>query len=267
MKRIALFGLVCLILVSCEKKAEEAPNEIPGMGNSTEALEVTAYDLPEGIEIVGDITGFEEEAIAALPENSLKSASKIDCSNENWYGSGGNWVRIKITLQNTSGRNRTVFLPKGLVFQVDKSDYQHALLLQWVWFNLKPKSTRTIYLNLYCINKGKNGSDINSYYKLLGITKSKLIWELLNIIAWKKINFEHYPCSVLKSANIEEVDYPGIVDNLQDAVWALTNGKGLTNEHITFIESLPELEPGTYPENLDKQPFSLPEFFEEYTPE
>lgn len=257
---------ISLLFVACEKvPTEETPGNIPGMGNATGELQVDPFSLPEGIEIVGAITGVEETVVAAMPGNEfLKSTNSLN-NNYYTYGSGGQWIRLSITMRNTTNYRMTVFFPPGLIFKVGEADTQNGILLNWTWISINPHTTRTIHLDLYCLNKGWAGSSISTNYQIHGITTSELMWKLLRTAGLRMINYEHYYVNTgLKSA--EAIDYKEITNQLQDAVWSITNGKGLTDEHIQFIESIPELEPGTYPEGLNDKNAELPLYFEEYSP-
>lgn len=257
---------------ACEKEKVEEPGDIPGMGYASGELQVQeAYSFPEGIELVGSLNGVGEESSVAMEGDfNLKSAiSGVETQTYSCYGSG-RWVKVEVTLKNTSDMNRTVFLPRGLLFKVNKDGYQHAMLLQWTWVCIKPMAERTFILNLYCINKYMSGSSPDAEFSIIGITNSDLMWSLLRMIGWRKINLEHYSqvstIAALKSSNEDLATYEEIVENLQDAVWSLTNGTGLSDEQVNFIKSIPMLEEGTYPEGLDDKTVEPPYYFDEYTP-
>lgn len=281
MKKGVIYFLTFLLVISfssCEKETGEEPGAIAGMGDASGELVVTPYDLPEGISIDGDISGVDlnenGSVTASAEEKTLLKSWSFGNSYPN-YGNGGQWIKLKLTISNDYSGKRTLFFPKGLVFKVNKSEYQHGILLQWTWFVLNPNSTRSIYLNLFCINKGKHGSSDDVQYTMAGITKSSLMWTLLNKIGWRKINSEHiFPHNEalkssgnLKSSEEDLVEYyEEISELLQDAVWSITNGDGLTAQQIQEIEALPELEEGTYPEELENGVENAPFFFEEYAP-
>ncbi|MCU4173849.1 hypothetical protein [Carboxylicivirga sp. N1Y90] len=254
---------------ACEKDeevVEETPANIPGMGAAAGELQVDPFNIEtefEGIEIVGAIEGVSPDASPIA--NELKSTSAAQ--SRNCYGSGHD-VRVRVTLKNTSSKRRTVWLPRGLVFKVNKANYQHAMLMQWTWICIQAGETRTFDLNLYCINKGDLGSDSSAEFSILGITNSKVMWRLLRMIGWRKINLEHYEQVADKSALKAEtaLSYETIVDNIQEAVWDLTNRSGLDSEREEFIMSIPMLEDGTYPTTLDDKTVDLPEWWNEYIP-
>ena len=280
MKRVLsfLFVAVLIVFTACQKEEiEEAPGNIPGMGEAAGDLQVEQFELPSGIELVGveGADGYNETTTSSSVvwnEGALKSLNNTARNQSLFcYGSGGIFVRVKLQLKNTSLTDkRTVFFPRGLLFKVLNIKEQHGILLQWTWVCFGPQETRTVFLDLYCLNKGRNGSNINSNYEILGIAKSEIMWKLLRRIGWRKINFEHFKnnrtLANLKSSENEEVSYETVASKLQEAVWAVTNGTGLTEEQLEFIESLPQLESDKYPEGLDDKTIEPPYYFDEYTP-
>ncbi|MBI9061396.1 MAG: hypothetical protein JEZ14_05375 [Marinilabiliaceae bacterium] len=275
MKKILsyLFVAVLVFSTACEKeKIEEVPGNIPGMGNAPGELQVDPFEFPEDIEFIGNASGFDGSTIAVQGNASLKStyASKTVQSFCN-YGSGGHFVKLQITVKNTNPTaKRTLFFPPGLIFKINLADYQNAILLDWIWTCIQPGQTKTFVVHLYCVNLGKKGSEANLEYEIIGVTSSLEMWRLLHMVHWHKINWEHYNSNVeISKAKLKangNPSYEEIADVLQDAVWAITNGSGLTQEQIEFIESIPMLEEGTYPKSLDDKTVEPPYYFEEYTP-
>lgn len=264
MKKLTLLTLLLigLLFTGCIKElpeVEEAGN-IPGMGNTAGELEVTPFEFAEDIKIVGEITGYGNE-VAAI--SGLKSTTNVDYDASD-YGSGGQNIRLKITLQNEDTENyTTMYFPQGLICKVDNGEYQNGILLQWTWISLKPGEKRTISLDFMCINLGLGGSDASVGYELIGVAKSEVIWnELLTPIGLKKINIEHYLC---KETGELSADYNAIASILQESVWALTNGTELSGEQKEFISSLEEIEYGMYPPEITWGG-QLPKFYPEYNP-
>lgn len=271
-----LFVAVLVVFTACQKEEiEEVPGNVPGMGDAVGDLEVDPYNFHEDFEFIGEIGGFEEGSVAVQGDASLKSISiNESVQNSCNYGSGGRWVKVKMEVKNTNpSYKRGLYFPRGCIFKVNLEDYQHAILLDWAWACIQPGATRTIILHLYCINKGKNGSDAHSNFDIIGITKSRTMWKLLRKLAWRKINWEHYHTNYeisknsLKASGEGDTAYEEITGVLQECVWAITNGSGLTEEQEQFIESLPMLEEGTYPKELDDKTIEPPYWFDEYSAE
>ncbi len=90
------------------------------MGNTTGSLEIKeVYELPQGVFMVNQINE---------PDNQDTTFSK--------FGSGKN-ERLKITLYNSNNTPRTVFLPKGLIFQNSIPGFHNGILLQTTWMTIR----------------------------------------------------------------------------------------------------------------------------------
>lgn len=262
MKRIfiGLSLFTYLFMISCEKETE-SPGGIPGMGNTPGKLEIReAFKLPEGVTITGEITGVLDPG-----KKSSDTKSATTFSTSDFYGSGGKAVRLQVTLTNNTNSPRTILFPKGLIWECNVPGYQHAILLQTTWVCVAANASRTIIIDLYCINWGLESSHTNTTFRILGITASDIMWQLLDLIGWKKINYEMiYHFTIGKKTGLaDSPTYDEITERLQNIVWKLTNfGQPITEEDKEFIGSIPELLPEEIPPvNAQGQ---YPEYFEEY---
>ncbi len=262
MRKLMIFGfaLSLFAFTACQKdevKIADEAGEIAGMGNADGELQASDFSLPEGISLVGDIDGtiVEEET----PSASLKSANSLFC-----YGSGGRYVKVRMTLKNNSNYRRTAWLPAGLLFQVQNSGYQNAILLCWTWVCFKANEIKEVEVWLYCLNRGLPGSLVNTKYKMLGVTSSKRMERIIWICRLKKINVEHL--IALNEAGLKSaVNYDDMVNQIQDIIWAETNDDGITPEQEAFLNSLPDLEEGAVPPTILNDDFldNAP-YWEEY---
>ncbi|MBS2099100.1 hypothetical protein [Carboxylicivirga linearis] len=269
-KILSVFAVLAIVVfTACEKEQIEEPGNIPGMGDNESALSVDAFDLPEGIELVGSMTGVVETTAIAVDKNdlSLKTTFTNEAvqSSDN-FGSGGQFVKLKCHLRNTTNQRRTVFFPRGLICKVNLEDYQSGVLLQWAWVSVAPNASREFVLHLYCINKGKHGSDATSKYSILGITNSNVMWKLINRIGWKMVNWEHYYNGTSTAAVLKQnsLTYEEVTEGLQDAVWSMTNGDGLSESQIEFIESIPSLNQEDLPADLINGTIDPLKYYPEY---
>ena len=250
---ISLFGFS-----SCEKNIPEAPGRIPGLGNTPGEIDIKQpFVLPDGISAIGEISGIENPNAKGgelKPVNDSKSVLPR-------FGSGFA-VRLKLTILNSRNNPRTVFFPKGLIWKCVDNDYQHGIQCQTTWFCLAPNEMRTIYIDLYCGNLGIPAPDSDGKYKILGVTSSKVLWDLLNLIGWRKINYEMIYASISGKGDGSPT-YEEITQRLQTIVHNLTNrGIAISADDEAFILSIPELAPGEVPQ-VD-QNSQYPEYFEEF---
>ena len=242
-----------ICLTSCES---DSLGDIEGMGDNTGKLQVKEpFTFPQGVLLLGDVTG---AANPGLKSTGLKSA--IDTkSTVSFYGSG-RYVRLQLTLLNTRDYARTVFFPKGLVWRCNNGGYQNGLTCQTTWVCIPANTSRNINIDVYCANANLlSNPTLSTTYQILGVTTSKTMWKLLDLIGWKRINFEM--CNINTKA--EGPTYDEITEKLQVMVHHLTDlGIALTQEEIDFIESIPELNAEEIPQ-LDENA-QYPEYYEEF---
>jgi hypothetical protein len=240
------YGLVFLATItlnSCEKLfIDDSPGNISGMGNNNGELQIKeSYELPEVIVLIKPIA--EEIIDGSLPR----------------YGSGS--VHLKITLLNYSDTAITVFFPKGLIIKCNSPIYHNLMLLQTCWICLQPNGPKSFILDTYCVNTGKKHlapPDIT--FEILGLSGSKVINDLLDLIGWRKINYE----MIIGSSSSAKTDaYLDVMQPLRDLVWKLVSpGGNITNEDKWFIESIPELSSSEIPPKDSLGRF--PDYFDEY---
>jgi hypothetical protein len=259
-----LFGLVALSLftfTSCEKDILDSPGSIQGMGDTPGDLQVKeSYVFPQGIHLVGEIKGLNNPDAKAGEMKPVFIDTKSTCQ---CYGSG-NAVRLQLTLLNTGNYPRTVFFPKGLLWKCTFGNFQHSLQIQTTWVSLQPNSTRTIYVDLYCLNANIPAPDQTGTYNILGVTNSRSLWNFLNLISWRKVNYEMIHGTFNNGKGTVDVQsYEEITERLQTIVHNLTDrGIEITPEDKAFIESIPELSSTEIPQlDVDLQ---YPEYFNEF---
>lgn len=86
---------------------------------------------------------------------------------------------------------------------------------------------------MHCGNSSLNPSSSSEKYEWAVISNSSLIVDLCNRLANKKINYEEF--------SIGESGYGTQVNKLQDILWRLTDGTGITESDIEYIDSLPNI--------------------------
>jgi hypothetical protein len=245
-KVLLIIAILGLGLNSCQKEKFDVPGEIPGMGNSAGKLEATKYDFHEDL-VFSPING--------VGEKNRKSASD-DVVIEGVAQGSGMMVVVTFTIKNNNPTDwRTVFFRAGTVFEVNVQGYQNGILLAPVLICLSPGETRIVTLYLYCLNYGLSDSDNSVYYEILGVTESPLMMELVNALQGKMVNYEDYMIYYGVGAGAA---YNVVKDKLQAIVWHITNGSGMTNADLEYVNSLPDLPQGVYPKGIYDLDFVLP---------
>ncbi len=224
---------------------EDKPGEIPGLGEAEGELTGQKYKLPEGIEQVGEIIGYEgdinttakqksRELRASGKNNAKKAESPAEVSTDFSRGSGY-YVRVRINLKNTTSSNRKVELPAGLVIKSRSGTYQNGVLLKKTSIDIPANKTILLDLHMYCGNAAKSSSSPSEKYDLAVISNSSSLHDLINRLKNKKINIEQY---------FKETDgmdkYEDIVAFLQNILWNVTDSEsGLLDDDIEYINSIP----------------------------
>lgn len=245
MKALKFVAVVVLMLVtgtfiSCDKEGNQEgdPGHISGMGNAGGKLQVIEpFVLPEGVSIVGEIRGFGDPNAAVKGDNSLLQKSMLKDDNNEYYtcGSGGQNIILHIELRNDNDEDIDYVFEGGCLFECQQEGCQHAICARRVAIRLRARMSRRCKLLLYCINLGKSGSSANLSYKILGVSESERIIKLINALQHKKININDY-----STDNLEE--YGGMCNHIQDIVWAITNGTGVSDEGWEYINTLPNVD-------------------------
>jgi hypothetical protein len=246
MKKI-FYGLLLLSMItlwSCEKSTiDESPGNISGMGVNPNELQIKEYiTLPEGIYLV----------------DSYTEINNIDASLPR-FGSGPS--HLKINLFNPTDIPITVFFPKGLIWKCNSPDNHNLILLQTCWVSLKPNVVKTFILDAYSINLAKkHQADAGITFEILGLSGSQVINKLLDLVDWRKINYE----MITGSSSDEKTNaYLDLMEPLQDIVWNLTdNGIDITDEDIKFIKGIRELSASEIPQKNYLGQF--PGYFDEF---
>jgi hypothetical protein len=126
---------------------------------------------------------------------------------------------------------------------------------------VKPKVIKTFILDVYCINLArKHPADPDLTYTMLGLSGSQVINNLLDLIDWRKINYEMI---IGNSSDAKTDTYLDVMEPLRIIVWNLTdNGIDITDEDIKFIKSIPELSASEIPPKDSLGQF--PDYFDEF---
>lgn len=251
-KYLTVIGLVLAVLfTACQKeKVEmEEAGEIPGMGNAGGELEATPYAFHEDLQI-GDLTGVG---------SYLKSgASDVDVVIQGVAQGSGEEVIVTFEITNSNTEEwRSAYFRAGTVIEVDLPGYQNGILLAPVIVCLSPGETRIVTLYFYCVNRGLENSDGSASYKIVGVTESELMLELVTALAGKMVNYEHYMLYYQPREEAAEF-YMGVKQMLQEIIWRITNGEGMTTDDYDYVGGLPVLPDGVYPDGIFDLDFKLP---------
>lgn len=234
---------------ACERI--EKPGNIPGMGDTPGTLQAEKYEFNEGLSF-SSFTGISNNSTSSILKST--ATDEIIYEFEEFTQGSGDQVVLKVTITNNSDECRTAWFRAGTVFQVNKDGYQNAILLAPVAVCVDAGQSKTVILNLYCLNLGKEGSDETASYEFLGVTTSETMLQLLDRLRYRMINYEHLVAYY-------DLDlYIQIKDKLQEIVWAITNGTGTVDDYMDFINTIPKVDGlGLYPDGIYNENPSLPD--------
>jgi len=238
MKKIKLFAIFALIicafvLTGCYTETLDTSTEgtydagnIPGLGNTVGSLTGTPLRLPNGVELTGDITGG-----AASQDNYWNNNS----STNYYYGSGVGYVVLLILMNNTNSVSVTVTFPAASIFVSESGNSQNGVLLKETVITIPAKSAFRLCLSLYCGNHNKSAARSNDVYTLGVVSNANLLLNLCQLIKNKKINIEKFSRTSSNDQNV----YYNQANNLQNILWQITDGGGITANEIDYINTLP----------------------------
>jgi hypothetical protein len=175
----------------------------PGLGPQTGTPRGDAFGWPTNIFVTSSIQG--ESGSLCEPEVALAS---------------GGLVAPCFTVGSNTPENVTVTLPPRLMF-VSRSDAkQNGILLESVFFLVPAQGSVTVRLGLYSLNEHREPSGPDDLYDLGALTTDPGLEDLASLLS-----------------NRFQTDAALLVQN---AVWEVTDGSGLTDATRSALESLPD---------------------------
>lgn len=241
-----------LSFVSCSKWIEDLINdkiEIPGLGNSTDALTGEAFKFPDGVEVTGEITGTiygssywsfafpqNERSMTGSEIKSLPVRLRADETTPiNYKGSSCGYVDLLIPLRNTRSTPVEVTIPAATIIVSRAGNTQNGVLIKKVVFTIAANSEYHLCLSMYCGNLSRGTAGLSDVYVLGVVSDAKPLLELCDLVKNKKINIEEFN----RSNSSDQSAYNEQTDKLQHIVWNVTDFTGITNSDKSYINSLP----------------------------
>lgn len=228
-KSVGMLGcwlVLLLSLASCQGDDEnesailEKPGQIPGMGETPGAPQGEKFVLPR--KMSATIVGED-------PYNAAEGACKFD--------GAGPYMTVTVTLRTDStGAPTQVVFPAGLIIVTAAEGFQKGLLIERVVVSVPPKQLNgsggvcKVSMMLFCLNEGQEGTKPGLSYSFGPITNSPLLKDFIKQLSTKKTLYSEYNGDEDFSRNMEKV---------QEALWNITNGDGLTERNLEIIRSLP----------------------------
>ncbi len=267
MKKILVYVMAVTMIgmFSCSEE-EDSSAEIgyPGMGSRVdEALTISEeFVLPEGVEISSKIVGTTPTYSTDLKSNSDEVVDVVT------NGLGGQFITLVFDIINNNMEDLIVELPAGLLFKliddiiiIDEvgysiEDFQRGIVLNYVNVGVGANDTTTVVLNLFCLNKGLNGSTLSEpgvclEYEIVGTTDAESILTLIDAINVEPYQYLDESISDTFINIIEEGEYTDselayFTENIQRMLWYLTNH---SSEYAMTKAEICEALQGLFDEN------------------
>lgn len=233
---------------------EVEAGHIPGLGNEEGELTGTPFSLPEGISLIDDITGsgsqygywnFNARSVSNRvfvgKDGTIKTQSlsppiaRGDVMDYHYFGSGYGYVNLLIPMRNTKNQSVTVTFPAALILENESGYCQNGVLLKKVEVKIPAGSDYYLNLSFYCGNADRSAAGSSDVYTLGVVSNAAPLVDLCNRLKNKRINIEEFDSTSYEDYSL----YNDQIDELQDIVWEITDYDGLKEEHIAYINSLP----------------------------
>lgn len=192
----------------------------PGLGDDEGEPLGTPFTLPSGVTVSGTVYGADDVT--------------SDCGNGVPGNGSGVYVQVCVPLRNSTGAPLEVVFPPGLIVTSAAEGFQSGLLVERVVVTVPPTNpgpgappdggtdpdATVVPLFTYCLNESQLPNETGTPYKLGVVTSDADLKELLNLLQGKRI------------------DTPDDVGVVQNAIYSITEGKGLTVEDRSAIDDL-----------------------------
>ncbi|MDR1880174.1 MAG: hypothetical protein LBQ78_04510 [Tannerellaceae bacterium] len=260
-----LLGICAVLLAGCEKTEDEQEQEavdynageIPGLGETDGELTGAPFQLPDGIELIEEITGAADQddywninyaSGASFTARSFINKSGVAETKASvprtrvgeevlihYFGSGYGFVDLLIPMRNSRSTPVTVTFPAATVLLSESGESQNGVLIKKVTITIPPNDDYHLSLSFYCGNASKNSAHRSDVYVLGVVSNARPLLDLCDRVKNKKINIEEFS----PTSRTDYDTYFDQVNRLQDIVWLVTDYGGMSEEDIEYINSLP----------------------------
>ncbi|MFO7676477.1 MAG: hypothetical protein R6X12_09205 [bacterium] len=128
---------------------------------------------------------------------------------------------LALAFRNDGNAPRSVTMPAGLCFRPRDPEYAWMILLQDFTFTV-PLDDTTVLVPTWSANEERDEPDDESPYDIDLVARDREMKELFDLLAGKTL-----------------IDTIVELDVVQDALWEVTDGDGLTDSTRAWLEELP----------------------------
>lgn len=167
------------------------------------ALVGTVTELPSGVSLRGEVNSNTD----STPGPDTFDADTL--------------VPLSLTFSNDSDQEKTIIIPACFAFLSSDKGYQDGLNVQKRLIVLAAHSVRTVVLGTYCLQKERDAPTSGIVYTRDKVTTEAELLRICEILAEKR------PVSAAEDKY-----------RLQLVIWNVTDGEGLTQDDITWLNAL-----------------------------
>jgi len=238
---LLLVAFALIFIISCKKDKDDnntpivpiaqTPTNSQGLGNNSGFPTGTLYELPQSIEIEGEIRGGMDYYYSGndnVDKKNMKLLHNIitnkNINEDDWqyYGSG-TYVELYMKFYNTSAEDTIVIIPGGLIFIDSTKTYQHGFVLQTVSIPVLAHDTTYAVVNAYCSNLDRDCSDWDAIYHFGPVTNNSELIKIVEIMEEKEEPEDFY-----------------VIYEIQDMIWDVTDyNKVLSQQQLSYLNDLP----------------------------
>ena len=198
--RPAFFFAIVILAAACGGDSSTGPKP-PALPFDRPTGAVFA--LPAGVTSDGALKG---------PDASCDAATRV--------GFSAQLVEVCVTLHNSTTSTITTTFPAGIVLISKSADVQNGTQVQPMVVPVRAGSDTTVVLELYCVNLSRHATAPGDEYTLGVVSDNAGLREIITILASKVVD-------------------ESSVWNVQDAIWEVSDGGGLTAATRTNLQALP----------------------------
>jgi len=220
---ILILSLWISLLFSCSKSgaplkdespgANETAGHISGMGSSEKPLIGDTFVFSKNVEIKGGIKAVD----FVYPGSGYCQV----------VGSGA-FVLVSMEFVNKTDKDTLLIFPAGLTFESLSKEDQNGILIQNTKVQLSKGATCNTLFYAYCTNEHRSGSSKDSKYNFGPICNAAPVRELIDLLKNKKVNLDAG----------ESPSILGPIGAIQDWLWKITDGEGLSDDDKINIRAL-----------------------------
>jgi hypothetical protein len=171
------------------------------------------FVLPPNVEIRGNIQS------SVGKSSSFNKLSQDISQKESYAFIGSGALKFYIRFCNKNSSQQKIIIPAGLILCSQDTLSQNATTTQNDTIIIPPHDSLICVLFAFCTNKQRTFKNV--YYDILGTTLHQSLYELVQILNHKqKLNWYD-------------------IETIQNVIWHITNGSGMTNEDRVYLNNLP----------------------------